>query len=481
MRAALAVALLRGYRAGRHVAVWGLAMVSTWTWIVTPGWLPAALTTLTVVTGLLSVRAARVLGRCVLRETTGVPVPPRVDSSLWAEVRMLCDRLRVRLPEEIRIGVDPVIEVSEQPRNLGLAAGPRRLHIGLPLLVGLSPGELRALLAHELAHDSREGGTLPATCHRIRHTLGPALQRRPGGVGIVFAIVVRLFLALEAPASRRQERIADRAAVRLAGRRNVAGMLRELPVLSLAWQRYLAEVVAPAARSGYAPLSISDGFQHMRGSWREELAELRNMPPEAVRQAWDVHPPRLERLHAIDLTPEVADQIPVVDPRPGLTPLVREVEHQLVGPQVRRVPWDEFCAIIAGEGLRGEVDQLFRAAAQVADPADPVVRTASPGLDTVLTLIEAGALNRLLRHLEPATTATARRLLGLAFAQAAVDGGVARWHRAQSGALRVVRPDGGTVPVEELAARVIADPATVPMVREVLRAVKVGGVAHAHG
>jgi hypothetical protein len=141
------------------------------------------------------------------------------------------------------------------------------------------------------------------------------------------------------------------------------------------------------------------------------------------------------------------------------------------------VPWDEFCAIIAGEGLRDEVEQLFRAAAAVPALAPDAV----PGLDAVLTLIEAGALDRLVSRLEPATTATARRLLGLAFAQAAVDGGVARWRRGPSGDLRVVRPDGGPVPVEELAARVIADPATVPMVREVLRAVQVGGVAHARG
>ncbi|HEX2417858.1 MAG TPA: hypothetical protein VHJ83_07010, partial [Micromonosporaceae bacterium] len=148
----------------------------------------------------------------------------------------------------------------------------------------------------------------------------------------------------------------------------------------------------------------------------------------------------------------------------------------LVGPRIRRVPWDEFRAIIAGEGLRGEVEQLFRAASQVAGSA-----AASSGLDTVLALIEAGEVDRLVSKLDPATTADARRLLGLAFAQAAVDGGVARWHRSPAGALQVVRPDGGSVPVEELAARVIADPATVPMVREVLRAVKVGGVAHAHG
>jgi Zn-dependent protease with chaperone function len=478
IRAALAVALLRGYRAGRHVGVWGLATLAIWAWTVAPGWLPAALTGLAVAATLLSVRATRALARCVPPDATGIPVPPRLDSPLWAEVRTLCDQLQVRPPDEIRIGVDPVIEISECARKLGLAPGSRRLRIGLPLLVGLSAGEFRAVLTHELAHDSRDAGSLPATCLRIRHTLGPMLRRRPATVGVVFAMLARVVLALGATASRRQERIADRVAVRLNGRRSVTGMLRELPVITAAWQRYLSEVVAPAVRSGYAPLSLSDGFNHMRDAWRNELEELRNAPPESARPAWDVHPPRLERLHQVDLTPEATGQIRLVDPRPALAPLVREVEVQLVGPRIRRVPWDEFCAIIAGESLRGEVEQLFHAAGRAADPASPV---AIPGLDTVLTLIEAGALDRLVSKLEPATTVTARRLLGLAFAQAAVDGGVARWQRSPSGTLRVVRPDGGSVPVEELAARVIADPSTVPVVREVLRAVQVGGVAHAHG
>jgi Zn-dependent protease with chaperone function len=478
IRAALAVALLSGYRVGRHVVVWGLATLSLWAWIAGPAWLGAALTALAVVLGLLSVRTARVLGQCAVPEASGVLVPPRGDSSLWNEVRTLCDRLGVRLPDEIRIGVDPVVELWEQARDFGLTAGPRRLSVGLPLLIGLSPGEFRAALAHELAHDLRDEGALPAVCHRIRHTVGPILRHRPGAVGLWFAAVARIILAIEAPVSQRQERLADRAAVRLAGRRSVASMLREIPVTALAWRRYLTEVVEPAARSGYAPLSISDGFGHVRDGWQEVLVELRTSPPDTARPFWDVHLPRLERLHAVDLTPETGGHIPPVDLLPGLTPLVREAELLIVGPTIRRVPWDEFCAIIAGEGLRGEVEQLFRAAAEVADP---VARNAAPGLDAVLTLVEAGALDRLVGQLQPATTATARKLLGLAFAQAAVDGGVARWRRGPAGELRVIRPDGGPVPVEELAARVIADPATVSMVREVLRAVQVGGVAHARG
>jgi hypothetical protein len=57
-----------------------------------------------------------------------------------------------------------------------------------------------------------------------------------------------------------------------------------------------------------------------------------------------------------------------------------------------------------------------------------------------------------------------------------VDGGIARWRQSRSGALQVVRTDGAPVPVDELAARVVADPSTVSVVRDVLKAVQ---VAHA--
>ncbi|MQA26266.1 MAG: hypothetical protein GEU94_12530 [Micromonosporaceae bacterium] len=470
-RAALAVVLLGGYWAARVLVPTVLAVTTALLWSTAPGWGAAALTAITLLAVTLGVRAARVVRGCLHREPVGAVVAPIGESVLWREARAASARLGVRCPEEIRIGDESAFEVWEQPGSLGLVAGPRHLCVGLPLLAGLTAPQLRSLLTHELAHDSREAGRLPAVCHRTRAALGRALDRRPRAEALVFAFWARLFLALEAPVSIGQERRADRAAVWVSGRSAAAAALRELPVLALAWQRYVTEVIAPAASAGYAPLSLSDGFGHSCASWRDELAALRASPPEESRERWDAHPARVERLHAIDVVPEPrlgsGPALPgeILTLRPTSAAAVRQVEGELLGEQVRRVPWEEFQAITASQPLRDEVTQLYRAAAAAARIEGPA------GLDTVLRLLEERRADDMVAGLEPPRRATARRLLAVAFSQAAVDGGLARWRRAESGALRVVRPDGGAVPVEELAARAIADPDTVSMVRDVLRLV----------
>ncbi len=470
IRAVLALAVLRGYWMGRLLVIAGLAGAAGWCWIAGTVESALALTALAVLAAVLSVRAARVIDSCVVPPRAGTLVAQRGNSPLWNEVRALCTHLEVRLPDEIRLGTDPEVAVSEQARRYGLVAGPRQLYIGLPLLAGLDTGQLRSLLSHELAHDSRNRGHLPAVCHRVRSTVGAMLQRRPRNAGVVFAICARLFLALEAPVSRSQEIRADRTAALVSGRTNAVGALRELPVLAVAWRRYLTEVIAPAVRSGYAPLSLTDGFVHARRSWDDELEALGAAPQGEHRTPWDPHPTWLERLHEMDLVTESGSAGQQVGPQLRPSAEVVEVERELIGSGVRRVPWEEFLATLASEALRDEVAHLFRVAQDAAAACG--VAAGTEGLDTVLTLIEARQAPALVARLDPATPKTARRLLGVALAQAAVDGGVARWRRNSAGTLQVVRPDGGQVPVEELAARVIADPSTVPVVREILRTVR---------
>lgn len=467
IRAALAVALLGGYWYGRYLTGMSLAAASVWLWIVNPGSSAALLSAVTVLSVVLSVRASRVVRHATVPEPSGTVVPPRADSPLWSEVRGVCDQLGMAVPDELRVGAEPRIESWQSSRRLGLAAGPRGLYVGLPLLIGLSPPQLRALLSRELA-DPRQVGRSVAACRRARGVLGPTLAARPRTAGVVFAVWARLFLAVEAPVSRQLEFVADRAAVALTGRAGAAGALRELPVVAAAWRRYLTEVIAPAARSGYAPLSLSDGFDHVRVAWSEELDELRTSLVEEPRAAWEVRPTRLERLHAIDLAPEPPPGSELVPLRPRACAVLREVEREVIGADVRRVPWDEFCATSASEPLRDEVAELFTVADEVAEAGGVIEGYGQAGLDTVLHLIEAGALPELERRLRPPV----RGLLAVAFAVAAVDAGVARWRSNPTGGLRVVRADGGQIPVEELAARVIADPSTVPMVRQVLRSVR---------
>ncbi|MGH3715252.1 MAG: M48 family metallopeptidase, partial [Micromonosporaceae bacterium] len=420
IRAALAVALLGGYWYGRYLTGCALVVLSGWLWITNPGMSAALLSAVAVPLVVLSARASRVVRGSAVDEPSGTVIPQRADSMLWTEVRSLCERLDVRVPDEVRLGGEPMVVAWQRASRLGLTAGFRGLYVGLPALVGLSPAQLRALLTHELAHDAHQAGRLVAVCHRARATLGPMLAVRPRTTGVVFAVWARLFLALEAPVSRHQELLADRAAVAVTSRASTAGALRELPVLGVAWRRYVTEVIAPAARSGYAPLSLTDGFVQVRAAWSEELEQLRTVPQEEARPGWDVHPARLERLHAIDLAPESPGGAELVELRPKRSAVVREVEGDVIGGgEVRRLPWDEFCATIASEPLRAEVAELYAAAGEVASTGPGgVIEHGKAGLDTVLGLIERGALPELEQRLQPPV----RGLLAVAFALAAVDG-----------------------------------------------------------
>mgnify|MGYP001191489481 CR=1 FL=1 len=479
IRAVLALSVLAGYGVARvavPVVLGGLAVLT----LVRGDATTAAVLALAGLVGIgLSARAARALRRCAEREPVGVVVPRRGDSPLWSEVSDLSEQLGVRPPDEIRLTGDATVEVWERRRRYGLGPGPRYLEIGLPVLIGLPATQIRALLAHELAHDLTDQGRLPAVCHQARATVAAMVERRPRAAGVVFAGVARLFLALGYEISRDQELRADRAAVRVTDRASVVSAVRELPVLGAVWRRYLTEVIEPAVRSGYAPLSLSDGFDRCRKRWQGYVDALRTAPPELPRPWWDTHPPRGERFLSIELAPESGAAVPERSYRS--TPGIREAEQYVIGADVPRVPWEEFIAIAKSRELRGDVERLYQAAGDVA--ATGVLRKPDrePGLETVLALIEARALPALIAKLDPPTPATARRLLALAFAQAAVEGGVARWRCSGDGRLRVVRPDGGPIPVDELAARVMADSAMVPMVREVLWAVRARNSASNRG
>ncbi|HEY8374350.1 MAG TPA: M48 family metallopeptidase, partial [Pseudonocardiaceae bacterium] len=104
--------------------------------------LPAAVILLALALALRAALRVRV-------EPRGVRVEREDQPELWAVVDELAEIARTRGPDEIRVVSDVDIAVWEEPKLLGLLPGRRYLEIGLPLLAGLSVGELRAALAHE--------------------------------------------------------------------------------------------------------------------------------------------------------------------------------------------------------------------------------------------------------------------------------------------------------------------------------------------
>src|SRR5262249_61366831 len=80
-------------------------------------------------------------------------------------------RLGVKPPSQVRLTYLPCCGVVAWGRS-------RALLIGLPLFRVLTQGELRAIVAHELAHLARGDATRAARSARFVESLQRAIQRR---------------------------------------------------------------------------------------------------------------------------------------------------------------------------------------------------------------------------------------------------------------------------------------------------------------
>ncbi|MDR3639433.1 MAG: M48 family metalloprotease [Isosphaeraceae bacterium] len=143
------------------------------------------------------------------------PMLARVDApSLFTAVDEVARRLNVKSPGQIRVTYLPCCGVVAWE-------GSRALILGLPLLRVLTHAELRAILAHELAHLARGDATRAARSARFVEGLGRALERSEnhthGPLGALASVCHRWSSQLIGPIARGQEARADRFAAAIAG------------------------------------------------------------------------------------------------------------------------------------------------------------------------------------------------------------------------------------------------------------------------
>jgi hypothetical protein len=143
------------------------------------------------------------------------PAIARGDApELFTEVGDAARRLGARPPEQVRLSYLPCCGVVAWGRS-------RALMLGLPLLHVLTRAELRAVLAHELAHLARGDATAAASCSRFVQGLAQALDAAPraawGPLGLWARVCRRVAEALHAPIALGQEARADRASAAIAG------------------------------------------------------------------------------------------------------------------------------------------------------------------------------------------------------------------------------------------------------------------------
>ncbi len=153
------------------------------------------------------------------------PVLARADAPrLFDAVGEVSRRLGVRPPGQIRLTYLPCCGVVAWGRSQALV-------LGLPLLRVLNLAELRAILAHELAHLARGDATRAAQSARFVEGLGHALERTAadgrsrGPLRAWARLCWRGTSLLIGPIAHGQEVRADRSAATIAGGRAASSAL----------------------------------------------------------------------------------------------------------------------------------------------------------------------------------------------------------------------------------------------------------------
>ncbi|MGW1543403.1 M48 family metallopeptidase [Streptomyces sp. NPDC002309] len=302
-------------------------------------YLVSVLLAIPLVRGLLMLRTPKD------EETHGLHVTEADEPGLWRTVRELADQVGTRAPTRIVLTADVNAAVAEDARLLGLVPGPRRLHLGVPLLQGLTEAQLRAVLAHELGHYSHSDTRLAALTVRgraqILRTIGHLEERAgktadrerarqekknakaaargrrttkvdAGRAGITYRTMARIYLAYAhlyfratLAGARRQEYAADATAARIAGRDATASALREIPVLDTAFGFYMRGYATLGAEAELLPPrgEVFGGFGRLLTARQLELAGLRTAPPTEPVSPYDSHPPIADRVHRVEALP----------------------------------------------------------------------------------------------------------------------------------------------------------------------------------
>ncbi|GGS36574.1 M48 family metallopeptidase [Actinokineospora fastidiosa] len=394
------------------------------------------------------------LVRSLVRVSDLAPEPDGEElarpAPLWELVDELAGLVGTRAPDAIRLTMDANAAVVEEIRLLGLVGGARTLAVGRPLLAGLTAGELRAVIAHELGHYARGHTRLAALTYRGSVALARArlaiaeaagadrITRMYAGLPFrLFSAYAWIYDRMTVGPRRRQELAADAAAARATDPGTTAGALRSAVRTGVAWADFEARFLAPASTRPDDPVPA---FAAMLADpdYRDALAAAELPDPEPTWR--DSHPSLRARVAALARLPARAVE---PDRRPAA---------DLVPPPVARTraqPWR---------------DWVDAASARIADElAAPLVTALGPEptLAAVLDLLESGGRDRI------ATRAAVTAVIG----RALVDAGVAAWSAPWT-RLRLIAPD----PIADRLDAALEDPSAVRGLRAALSTVDIDAV-----
>jgi Zn-dependent protease with chaperone function len=230
------------------------------------------------------------------------PVLARVDApQLFATIEVVGRRLGVKPPGQVRLTYLPCCGVVAW-------GGSRALIIGLPLFRVLTQGELRSIIAHELAHLARGDATRAARSARFVEAMELAFDREGprlrGPLGAWARYCLRESARLIEPVARSQEARADRLAASIAGGTAASSALVKVAVV----QPLFRELLQAYDPNDDDALNL---YAFFRMFWYRLPAETHTAMRLSVlthrhNHADPAHPPLPDRVAALQVYPDPA-------------------------------------------------------------------------------------------------------------------------------------------------------------------------------
>ncbi|WP_157214549.1 M48 family metallopeptidase [Polaromonas sp. CF318] len=194
---------------------------------------------------------------------------------------------------------------------LSLLGSRRTLILGVPLLRMLNLDEVKAVIAHELGHFSRNHGRLGHWIYRVRAKWDHYLHMQgndsfvDGGLKAIASWFVPYFVSRSSSWSRQCEFEADTVAARASSARHLTDALARLEFISFLLARKLpTQLSSLRMQSAQAPGNFwsitAELAETNRSAMPQALAEGANRP----RRAQDTHPALRERATALGLLVE---------------------------------------------------------------------------------------------------------------------------------------------------------------------------------
>jgi len=425
-------------------------------------------------------------------EAEGVRITTEEQPLFWVEIYRVAEGLDIDPPDELMVFPDAEVSVSQGRTWMGLRPGVRRLHLGLPLLAGMTERELRAVIAFE---SCRRWGpfSLARVVYRGREIIGRVVDRvgQRSIIGRIVGRFGRAYLAVSSPITRSHELEADRLSADISGNNATAAALSEHAVLNKGWAAFVDGYAGPAAAVGRRPDDLFAGFTSFLQDpgRRAQLAEPSDEPGLQPRSAYASQLSLADRRAAIGLLPE--DDI---HDRSGSAlglmrnpdQLIRQVEDCMFRKSDSApATWEDILPEAGGAAAREDALRLQRLGQEGG-------LGSTLSVAALLELLSHGLVDEMVRPMLPAGASQqaelklAGRLVTGFLATAAIESGTASYRFSWAAPRQLVDEHGATDDLPLLVDAALADVEQVPALELWVQAHRVDrelelGAVLAHG